>query len=62
MSTDGSGKERLTFFNEPDYPQCDGNARWAGLGSFRPDGKKFVGGVQLSLVTQEGKIMMVELK
>jgi Tol biopolymer transport system component len=62
MNTDGTDKTRLTYFNEPYSSQYAGSAVWAGLGSFSPDGKRFIGGVQVSLVTQEGKIVMVDLK
>jgi hypothetical protein len=41
--------------------QYAGHAVWAGLGSFSPDGKRFVGGRQVSLITQEGEIMMVSM-
>lgn len=61
MNTDGSNKERLTYFNEPDNDQYAGHAVWAGLGSFAPEGNRFVGGRQVSLVTQEGEIMMVNI-
>ena len=61
MNPDGSNKERLTFFNERKNTQYAGHAVWAGLGSFSPDGKRFIGGRQLSLVTQEGEIVMVNL-
>jgi len=62
MNPDGSGKQRLTYFNESKSSQYMGHAVWAGLGSFAPDGKRFVGGVQQSLITQEGKVVMVQLK
>jgi Tol biopolymer transport system component len=62
MNPDGSNKERLTYFNEPKYSQYAGHAVWAGLGSFSPDGTRFVGGRQISLITQEGEIMMVKIK
>jgi Tol biopolymer transport system component len=62
MNPDGSDKTRLTYFNEPGSSQYAGHAVWAGLGSFSPDGKRFIGGVQESLTTQEGKIVMVTLK
>jgi Tol biopolymer transport system component len=62
MNTDGSDKHRITFFNDKGSSQYEGHARWAGLVSFAPDGKRFVGGVQLSLITQEGKIVIVKLK
>lgn len=61
MNADGTGKQRLTYMNEPGNKQYAGKSVWAGLISFSPDGKRFVGGVQLSLVTQEGKIVMVDL-
>ena len=62
MSADGSNKKQLTFFNEYNNAQTEPNAVWAGLGSFAPDGTRFLGGVQLSLITQEGKIVMVKIK
>jgi Tol biopolymer transport system component len=62
MNPDGTGKTRLTYFNEPKISQYAGHAVWAGLGSFSPDGTRFIGGVQESLITQEGKIVMVTLK
>jgi Tol biopolymer transport system component len=61
MDADGSDKTRLTYFNEPGNPQYAGNAVWAGLGSFSPEGTRFIGGRQLSLITQEGEIVMVVL-
>jgi Tol biopolymer transport system component len=62
MNTDGTDKKRLTYFNEPKSGHYEGHALWAGLGSFSPDGKRFIGGVQESLITQEGKIVMVTFK
>jgi hypothetical protein len=62
MNVDGTDKHRLTYFNEPDNVQSMDAAVWAGLGSFSPDGDRFIGGMQLSLTTQEGKIVMVELE
>jgi Tol biopolymer transport system component len=59
MNADGSGKKRLTFFNEPDNFQYAGHAVWCGLGCFNADGSRFIGGRQVSLVTQEGEIVMV---
>jgi len=60
MNPDGSNKERLTYFNEPNNIQYAGKKVWAGLGCFSPDGSRFVGGRQLSLLTQEGEIVMVK--
>lgn len=61
MNSDGTGKTRLTYMNEPKNVQSAGSAHWAGLGSFAPEGNRFIGGVQTSLITQEGKIVMVQL-
>ncbi len=60
MRPDGTQKQRLTYFNEPGFPQYSGHRKWAGLVSFSPDNKKFIGGVQYSLIKQEGGIYMVE--
>lgn len=62
MNADGSNKKRLTYFNSYNNPQSEPGAVWAGLASFAPDGNRFIGGVQLSLITQEGKIVMVDLE
>ena len=61
MNTDGSNKKRLTYFNESNSNQYTGGAVWAGLGSFDSTGTRFVGGVQKSLTTQEGRIVLVDL-
>ena len=61
MNPDGTDKKRLTFFNEKNNLQDAGHAVWAGLGSFSSTGTRFIGGVQQSLTTQEGKIVMVDL-
>jgi Tol biopolymer transport system component len=61
MNTDGSSKQRTTFMNDPKHSQYVGKAVWAGMGSFNPSGTKFLWGVQKSLITQEGRIVIVEL-
>jgi len=61
MNTDGSDKKRLTYMNEPGNAQSNGAACWAGLGSFSSSGNWFIGGVQKSLVTQEGRIVLVKI-
>jgi Tol biopolymer transport system component len=61
MNPDGTSKERLTFFNEKYSSQYAGHAVWAGLGFFSPDGTLFIGGRQVSLITQEGEIVMVSI-
>ncbi len=60
MRSDGSMKQRLTYFNEPAFPEYNGHKQWCGLGVFSPDDKKFIGGVQYSLLKQEGKIYMID--
>ena len=61
MNADGSDKRRLTYFNEPGHAQDMGRAVWAGLGSFAPEGNRFVGDIQLNLITQEATIRLVDL-
>lgn len=62
MKADGSEKTRLSFMNDPKHPHYQGKARWAGLASFNPAGTRFIAGMQLSLITQEGKIVIVDLR
>lgn len=61
MNSDGTNKKRLTFFNTPGDPMYVGKARWTGLVSFSPNGKRLIGGIQKSLITQEGYIVLVDL-
>lgn len=60
MHPDGTMKQRLTYFNEPAFPAYNGHKKWCGLVSFSPDDKKFIGGVQYSLLKQEGSIYMMD--
>lgn len=62
MDADGNNKRRLTYFNEQENSQYAGMHVWCGMGSFSSDGKKFIGGRQVSLITQEGQIMMIEVE
>lgn len=63
MNTDGTEKKRLSYMNEPQNGQYAGHAVWAGLGSFDPNNyNRFVSGMQLDLISQEGKIVIVEIK
>ncbi len=59
MGVDGGNKRRITYFNERGHAHDMGQAVWAGLGSFAPDGTRFVGDVQLSLITQEATIKII---
>ncbi len=61
MNTESTNKKRITFLNDQENKQYAGKAVWTGLGSFSPKGNKFAGGVQKSLITQEGKIVIVEI-
>lgn len=60
MNSDGSMKQPLTYFNSPGYPHYRNQAAWAGTGYFSHDGKRFIGGVQTSLLKQEGYIVTLE--
>lgn len=61
MRADGTGKERLTWFNRPGHLHYEKKPRYTGLVSFKRDGSRFVGGMVLDLFTQEGKIVLVDL-
>ena len=60
MDADGRNKRRLTYFNQPFHKQYAGHAVWAGLPSFAPDGKRFIGDIQQNLITQDANTVMVE--
>jgi len=47
MNADGSNKVRLTHFNESGYPEYTGVKTTASDSSWSPDGKQFVGYVQV---------------
>jgi hypothetical protein len=61
MNSDGSGKMRLTFFNEPGHPTSTGQAVWCGDTAWSPDGLWFLGSVQTDLVGGAGKIVKVSI-
>jgi Tol biopolymer transport system component len=61
MNADGSDPRRLTFMNKPKHPHSTGKTKWAGFPSISPDGKQLVGGVQRSLISQEGDIYLLDL-
>ncbi|MCD6384657.1 PD40 domain-containing protein [Candidatus Sumerlaeota bacterium] len=42
MNSDGSGKKRLTYFNEPGYPEYTGKTTIVSDNSWSPDGKKII--------------------
>jgi Tol biopolymer transport system component len=61
MDADGTHQRRLTYFNEPGSRDDMGKPVWAGLGSFSPDGRRFIGDIQTNLLTQTALIKMIEL-
>ncbi len=61
MNADGTNKHRISFFNDPKHADYIGKAVWTGLATFAPDGKRFMGGIQKSLITQEGYIVIAKL-
>ena len=61
MNANGSNKNRLTYFNDKNNTQYAGQPVWCGMGSFNAKGTEFVGGRQVSLISQEGQIMKVSL-
>jgi len=58
---DGSHQRQLTHFNLPGYPEGSGAAAFAGLVHWAPNGVQLLGGVQYSLLKQEGRIMLMSL-
>ncbi|WZO99320.1 hypothetical protein EP7_000919 [Isosphaeraceae bacterium EP7] len=61
MDANGTNQRRLTYFNEPGSRDDMGKPVWAGLGSFSPDGRRFIGDIQTNLLTQAALIKMIEL-
>jgi Tol biopolymer transport system component len=63
MNADGSNQRRLTHFNQPGYPDFAGGilAVYACLAHWAPDGVHLLGGVQYSLIKQEGRIVLMTL-
>jgi Tol biopolymer transport system component len=59
IDADGSHQRRLTHFNLPGYPEGSGVAVFAGLVHWAPNGVQLLGGVQYSLLKQEGRIMLM---
>ncbi|NPV59683.1 MAG: hypothetical protein HPY75_08470 [Actinobacteria bacterium] len=53
MNADGSGKRRLTYFNDPKYPEYVGKPVIAAVCSFDRDGEKLVGVIGVDEGTEE---------
>jgi Tol biopolymer transport system component len=61
MDADGSGKERLTYFNQPGCPESATERLTAADSSWGPDGKHIVAYVSTDLIRQIGRIVMITL-
>jgi Tol biopolymer transport system component len=61
MRSDGSDKRRLTHFNQPGFPESSPTAVYACLTHWSADGRRLLGGVQYSLIKQEGRILLMTL-
>lgn len=61
MDAGGSNPKRLTHFNQPGYPESGKWPVYACLTHWAKDGRRLLGGVQYSLIKQEGKIYLMTL-
>ena len=61
MNYDGSGKNRITDFNNPQSPSFKGKVITAADNSFSPDGKKIVAYLQTNIFTQDGMTVIIDL-
>ena len=67
MNSDGSGKRRLTYFNDPAYPEYAGMPAITAVCSFNLDGTKLVGTLGLDVGTENKadfklKLVVIELR
>jgi hypothetical protein len=60
-NSDGTNPQQLTFYNKPGSSDYRGGNSWATLGSFSPDGTRFVGVIQNHLIAQTGQVVIVNL-
>lgn len=61
MNYDGSGKKRITDFNNPKNLSYKGKVITAADLSFSPDGKKLVAYLQTNIFTQDGMTVIIDL-
>ncbi|MFD0837288.1 hypothetical protein ACFQ0I_16025 [Mariniflexile aquimaris] len=61
MNYDGSGKKRITDFNNPKISSFKGKVITAADKSFSPDGKYMVAYLQTNLISQDGMTVLIEL-
>jgi Tol biopolymer transport system component len=62
MNYDGSGKKRLTDFNNPKNRSFKGKVITSADISFSPDGKQLVAYLQTNILTQNGITDIIDLK
>ena len=62
MNADGSAKSRLTDFNNARLPSYRRKLIVAADSSFSPDGSRLAAYLQTNLLTQEGPLVLIELK
>ncbi len=61
MDADGANPRRVSTMNVRNSPQCDGAPKWACVAAWSPDGRWFVGDVEMSLFTCASKVVRVDL-
>ena len=61
MNADGSGKERLTYFNQAGCPESSADRVTVADNSWGPAGDKIVAYIQTDLLRQRGRIVLIEL-
>jgi uncharacterized protein (TIGR03437 family) len=61
MNVDGSNKRRLTWFNNPGYPETQTSAAAAAASAWSPDGTYFLGYVVTDNFGDAGPIVSVDL-
>ena len=56
MDADGANPRRVSTMNVRNSPQCDGKPKWACVAAWSPDGRWFLGDVEMNLfdVCQQG--------
>lgn len=62
MEANGTNKRRLTHFNQAGYPESSKLPVYACLTHWAPNGQELLGGVQYSLIKQEGRIVFMTLQ
>ena len=61
MDADGANPRRVSTMNVRSSPQCDGAPKWACAAAWSPDGRWFLGDVEMNLFTCASKVVRVDL-